>query len=200
MRYEKDLTLPKSITTRLAKEHLPNGTAIQATAMLGIQKSATVFISYLANQANEYAVQANRKTVNPQDVLKAIEEVGFGEWRSGLEAQLKAFENNAKAKRDKSKGEKTVDGEGKEERPRKKLKGHKGEVQEDEQATIVVEEDEVEDKGEEEEEEEDEIEVEEEEEDEEQEEDEENEDEEDEDLRVRGKNEDEALDNGEDSD
>ena len=193
--------MPKSITTRLAKEHLPNGTAVQATAMLGIQKSATVFISYLANQANEYAVQANRKTVNPQDVLKAIEEVGFGEWRAGLEAQLKAFENNAKAKRDKSKGEKTVDGEGgKEERPRKKLKGHKGEVQEDEQDTIVVEEEDEEKDGEEEEG--DEIDVEEEEEDEEGEDEQEGdeEDEEDEDLLVRGKSEDEALDNGEDSD
>lgn len=192
--------MPKSITTRLAKEHLPSGTAVQATAMLGIQKSATVFISYLANQANEYAVQANRKTVNPQDVLKAIEEVGFGEWRAQLEGQLKAFEGNAKAKRDKNKGEKT-DGEvGKEERPRKKLKGHKGEVQEDEQDTIVVEEDEAEDKGDEEEEEGDEMEVEEEEDEDEREEGGEDEDEEDEELRVRGKIEDEALDNGEDSD
>lgn len=169
--------------------------------MLGIQKSATVFISYLANQANEYAVQANRKTVNPQDVLKAIEEVGFGEWRAGLEAQLMAFENNAKAKRDKNKGEKTADGEVKEERPRKKLKGHKGEVQEDEEDTTVVEADEAEDKGEQEEEEGDEIEVEDEEDqDEEQEEGGGEEDEEDEELRVSGKSEDEALDNGEDSD
>lgn len=196
--------MPKSITTRLAKEHLPTGTAVQATAMLGIQKSATVFISYLANQANEYALQANRKTVNPQDVLKAIEEVGFGEWRAGLEAQLKAFENNAKAKRDKHKGEKVIGDGGKEERPRKKLKGHKGEVQEDEQDTVAAEEEEEQEEEEEKGDDDDESDNEDAEllsaEDGEEEEEGGEEDADEEELRVREKSEDEALDNGEDSD
>lgn len=46
----QDLTLPKSIITRLAKGVLPANTQIQANAILAMSKSATVFISYLASQ------------------------------------------------------------------------------------------------------------------------------------------------------
>jgi histone H3/H4 len=45
----QDLTLPKSIITRLAKGVLPPNTQIQANAILAMTKSATVFISHLAN-------------------------------------------------------------------------------------------------------------------------------------------------------
>lgn len=45
----EDLTLPKSIITRLAKGVLPSNTQIQANAILAMTKSATVFISHLAN-------------------------------------------------------------------------------------------------------------------------------------------------------
>lgn len=45
----QDLALPKSIITRLAKGVLPSNTQIQANAILALTKSATVFISHLAN-------------------------------------------------------------------------------------------------------------------------------------------------------
>ncbi|KFY96967.1 hypothetical protein V500_02260, partial [Pseudogymnoascus sp. VKM F-4518 (FW-2643)] len=74
-----DLNLPKSIVTRLAKGVLPPSTQIQGNAMLAMTKSATVFVGYLATHANEYAQAANRKTVAPADVLKALEDLEFGE-------------------------------------------------------------------------------------------------------------------------
>lgn len=46
----KDLNLPKSIVTRLAKGVLPPNTQIQGNAMLAMTKSATVFVNYLASQ------------------------------------------------------------------------------------------------------------------------------------------------------
>ncbi len=46
----EDLTLPKSIITRLAKGVLPANTQIQANAIMAMSKSTTVFISYLAAQ------------------------------------------------------------------------------------------------------------------------------------------------------
>lgn len=44
----QDLSLPKSIITRLAKGVLPANTQIQANAVLALSKSTTVFISHLA--------------------------------------------------------------------------------------------------------------------------------------------------------
>jgi DNA polymerase epsilon subunit 3 len=47
---EQDLSLPKSIITRLAKGVLPPNTQIQANAVLAMSKSTTVFVNYLASQ------------------------------------------------------------------------------------------------------------------------------------------------------
>lgn len=52
----EDLTLPKSIITRLAKGVLPANTQIQANAIMAMSKSTTVFISYLAAQYDSSSV------------------------------------------------------------------------------------------------------------------------------------------------
>ncbi|KFY72437.1 hypothetical protein V499_07396, partial [Pseudogymnoascus sp. VKM F-103] len=95
----EDLNLPKSIVTRLAKSVLPPSTQIQGNAMLAMTKSATVFVGYLAAHANEYAQAANRKTVAPADVLRALEDLEFGEFRPRLERELEVFSENAARKR-----------------------------------------------------------------------------------------------------
>ncbi|CCU75461.1 H2A domain containing protein [Blumeria hordei DH14] len=87
----EDLNLPKSIVTRLAKGVLPANTQIQSNAMLALTKSATIFISYIASQANENAATANRKTVTPNDVLAAIDDSEFSDWRPRLETELQKY-------------------------------------------------------------------------------------------------------------
>lgn len=47
----EDLNLPKSVVTRLAKGALPANTQIQSNALLGLTKSATLFINYIASQS-----------------------------------------------------------------------------------------------------------------------------------------------------
>ncbi|KAH7137244.1 histone-fold-containing protein [Dactylonectria estremocensis] len=87
----EDLTLPKSIITRLAKGVLPANTQIQANAILAMSNSATVFISYLASHANEITVTAGKKTVTPADVFKALEDTEFSFLRAPLEAEFAKF-------------------------------------------------------------------------------------------------------------
>ncbi|RFU35959.1 hypothetical protein B7463_g295, partial [Scytalidium lignicola] len=87
----EDLNLPKSIVTRLAKGVLPPNTQIQGNATLAMSKSATVFVNYLASQANTFATDANRKTIAPQDVFKALEELEFPDFAPRLEAELAKF-------------------------------------------------------------------------------------------------------------
>ncbi|EFY89759.1 CBF/NF-Y family transcription factor [Metarhizium acridum CQMa 102] len=87
----EDLTLPKSIITRLAKGVLPPNTQIQANAILAMSKSATVFINYLASHANENTVNAGKKTVAPADVFKALDEVEFSFLKGPLEAEFARF-------------------------------------------------------------------------------------------------------------
>ncbi|KAJ6787150.1 hypothetical protein PWT90_05411 [Aphanocladium album] len=87
----EDLTLPKSIITRLAKGVLPANTQIQGNAILAMSKSTTVFINYLAAHANEITLNANKKTIMPADVFKALEEIEFDFLKEPLEAEFAKF-------------------------------------------------------------------------------------------------------------
>ncbi|PNY24343.1 DNA polymerase epsilon subunit D, partial [Tolypocladium capitatum] len=87
----EDLTLPKSIITRLAKGVLPPNTQIQANAILAVSKSATVFINYLASHANEHTTNAGKKTISPADVFKALDDIEFSFLREPLEAEFARF-------------------------------------------------------------------------------------------------------------
>ncbi|KAB8289679.1 hypothetical protein EYC80_010591 [Monilinia laxa] len=87
----EDLNLPRSIVTRLAKSVLPPNTQIQGNAMLAMSKSATVFVNYLATHANENAQHRNVKTIAPQDVLKALDDLEFPDFKPRLEAELAKF-------------------------------------------------------------------------------------------------------------
>ncbi|TQN73688.1 DNA polymerase epsilon subunit D [Colletotrichum shisoi] len=94
-----DLSLPKSIITRLAKGVLPPNTQIQANAVLAMSKSATVFINYLASHANEITVNANKKTVSAEDVFKALDDIEFGFLREPLEQEFAKYNQIQSAKR-----------------------------------------------------------------------------------------------------
>ncbi|KAF4989861.1 hypothetical protein FGRMN_8839 [Fusarium graminum] len=87
----EDLTLPKSIITRLSKGVLPPNTQIQANAIMALSQSTTVFINYLASHANENTVNAGKKTISPADVFKALEETEFGFLKESLEAEFAKF-------------------------------------------------------------------------------------------------------------
>ncbi|KAI1030943.1 hypothetical protein LB504_001198 [Fusarium proliferatum] len=87
----EDLTLPKSIITRLSKGVLPPNTQIQANAIMALSQSTTVFINYLASHANENTINAGKKTISPADVFKALEETEFAFLKEPLEAEFAKF-------------------------------------------------------------------------------------------------------------
>ncbi|KAH8881283.1 histone-fold-containing protein [Thozetella sp. PMI_491] len=95
----EDLVLPKSIITRLAKGVLPPNTQIQANAILALTKSATVFINHLANASNEFTQLSNKKTIMPQDVFQALDEIDMGFMREQLEAEFSKFAETQSNKR-----------------------------------------------------------------------------------------------------
>ncbi|KAK2073012.1 hypothetical protein P8C59_007326 [Phyllachora maydis] len=95
----EDLILPKSIITRLAKGVLPPNTQIQANAITALSKSAVVFVNHLAAAANELTLDNNRKTITPEDVFKAVEDIEYGFMRPKLEAEFNKFASVQSTKR-----------------------------------------------------------------------------------------------------
>ncbi|EXJ91124.1 hypothetical protein A1O1_04231 [Capronia coronata CBS 617.96] len=120
-----DLLLPRTLVSRLARGVLPPNTSIQKDATLALAKSATVFISYLAHHANE---QTTKKTLGPQDVLKALKEMEMagvmelgavgqdGRLGGRLEREMEAYEEiiqrKRKGYRDKVKARESLAGDG----------------------------------------------------------------------------------------
>ncbi|KKF93292.1 hypothetical protein CFIMG_005195RA [Ceratocystis fimbriata CBS 114723] len=99
----EDLTLPKSIMTRLAKADLPTGTQIQANAMMAITRSTTVFINHLASAANENTKNSGKKTILPADVFKALDDTEFSFMREQLELEFAKYTEIQAVKRTKKK-------------------------------------------------------------------------------------------------
>ncbi|KAH7026576.1 histone-fold-containing protein [Microdochium trichocladiopsis] len=95
----EDLALPKSIITRLSKGVLPSNTQIQANAILAMSKSATIFINYLADAANDHTIGNGKKTIMPADVFAALEDTEFGFFRERLEAEYAKFNETQTSKR-----------------------------------------------------------------------------------------------------
>ena len=104
----QDLSLPKSIIQRISKGVLPANTSISKDAILALTKSATVFISHLAGEAND---MTDRKTIQSQDVIKALKEIemenvmGLGmlgkDGRRGgrVEREVEKWEGDVRGKR-----------------------------------------------------------------------------------------------------
>ncbi|KAH0544100.1 hypothetical protein FGG08_001718 [Glutinoglossum americanum] len=87
----EDYNLPRTIVQRLAKGVLPANTQIQKDALLAMSKSATVFVSYLTAYANENALRAHKRTIQPKDVLDALSELEFNDFLPRLEAELARY-------------------------------------------------------------------------------------------------------------
>ncbi|KAI4164733.1 MAG: hypothetical protein LQ342_001708 [Letrouitia transgressa] len=84
---------------RLAKGVLPPNTQIQKDAITAMSKGATVFVSHIANAANEITLQTSRKTIAPQHVLDALAACEYGDFLPRVEAELKKFNEIATGKR-----------------------------------------------------------------------------------------------------
>ncbi|KAI9782960.1 MAG: hypothetical protein M1839_004435 [Geoglossum umbratile] len=83
----QDYNLPRTIVQRLAKGVLPANTQIQKDALLAMSKSATVF----NNSANENALRAHKRTIQPKDVLDALSDLEFEGFLPRLEAELARY-------------------------------------------------------------------------------------------------------------
>ncbi|KAL9127285.1 MAG: hypothetical protein Q9217_003800 [Psora testacea] len=95
----EDLSLPRTMVQRLAKGVLPPNTQIQKDAILALQKSATVFINYLANQANTTTQSTNRRTIPPTAICDALHELEFSDFVPRVEAELTRFNQIQTSKR-----------------------------------------------------------------------------------------------------
>ena len=95
----EDLLLPRASISKLAKGVLPDKTALPKDGVTALQRSATVFISYLASEANRAAHKAGRVTVLPSDVLAALEGAHLGSFVGQVQALAETMQEQAAARK-----------------------------------------------------------------------------------------------------
>ncbi|EEF38539.1 DNA polymerase epsilon subunit 3 [Ricinus communis] len=88
--------LQKAIVRRLVKDKLSQCSPdvefiIPKDSVAVFSETARIFIHYLSATANDICKEANRQTMNADDVFKALEEIEFSEFIRPLKASLNEF-------------------------------------------------------------------------------------------------------------
>ncbi|KAL3692604.1 hypothetical protein R1sor_006255 [Riccia sorocarpa] len=96
--------LPRAIVKRIVKakmlelaavhygdEKTSRDFRVHKDALMAFAESAKIFIHYLSATANDICRESKRQTINAEDVLRAVEEVEFGEFVEPLQTALEAY-------------------------------------------------------------------------------------------------------------
>lgn len=79
-----DFNMPEKIVTRLLKDALPDNVVISKDARNAACRSACIFILQLSIAAAEKAQMNKRRTLDNQDIIKAVKDLGLGEYAPQL--------------------------------------------------------------------------------------------------------------------
>ncbi|XP_067009425.1 protein Dr1 isoform X2 [Anabrus simplex] len=85
---DDELTLPRASINKMIKEILPNIRVANESREL-ILNCCTEFIHLLSSEANEICNTQQKKTINAEHVLQALDRLGFGDYRADAEAVLR---------------------------------------------------------------------------------------------------------------
>ncbi|CAB3367443.1 Hypothetical predicted protein [Cloeon dipterum] len=98
MAEEDELTLPRASINKIIKEIIPNIRVAQDSREL-ILNCCTEFIHLISSEANEICNQNQKKTINAEHVLQALDKLGFGDYRHPAETVLKECKSVAAKRR-----------------------------------------------------------------------------------------------------
>lgn len=120
----QDLNLPNAVIGRLIKDALPDGISASKEFRTAVGRAASVFVIYLSSAATEEAKKANVKTIAPNHVFTALEDVEFESFIEPLKEALEVYRKTVKEKKDKIPAKKKDAAEGGGKSPAKKNGTH----------------------------------------------------------------------------
>ncbi|KAJ8612441.1 hypothetical protein CTAYLR_006572 [Chrysophaeum taylorii] len=139
---------PAACINRIVKAALPEQVQVTKEAKSAFAKSAGIFILYLTTCANDFCKDKKRQTVSAADVMQAITELEFDEFKAQLQAFLASFRANEGSKRkasSSSKGKESAAPKAVDAAPAPNNEGDEEGAPPDDDAAAVVEQDDEED-------------------------------------------------------
>lgn len=85
--------MPITNVTKITGQILPNNAKISYDAMDMIQQGATKYINFVTRKAKEQCQSEYRKIMNAEDLLWAIEELGFNDYVEPLTTFIQRYRN-----------------------------------------------------------------------------------------------------------
>lgn len=100
---EQDRFLPIANVSRIMKVSIPKSGKIAKEAKECVQECVSEFVSFITSEASDRCHQEKRKTINGEDILSAMQTLGFDNYVGPLKLYLNKF-------REAQKGERTSSG------------------------------------------------------------------------------------------
>jgi len=102
---EQDRFLPIANINRIMKKALPENSKIAKDAKETMQECVSEFISFITSEASDRCQEGKRKALNGDDILYAMESLGFDDYIEPLKVYLKKYrEDNEAIKKNKKNG------------------------------------------------------------------------------------------------
>ena len=88
---EQERLLPIANVARIMKRALPENAKIAKDAKECVQECVSEFIAFITSEASERCVQEKRKTINGDDILWAMQSLGFDNYCDTLRIYLQKY-------------------------------------------------------------------------------------------------------------
>ncbi|KAI8349288.1 histone-fold-containing protein [Mortierella sp. GBAus27b] len=85
---EQDRFLPIANVARIMKKALPDNAKIAKEAKETVQECVSEFISFITSEASDKCMVEKRKTINGEDILWAMQSLGFENYAEALRIYL----------------------------------------------------------------------------------------------------------------
>ncbi|KAL4212327.1 hypothetical protein CU097_010549 [Rhizopus azygosporus] len=96
---EQDRFLPIANVARIMKKALPENAKIAKEAKECVQECVSEFISFITSEASDRCQQEKRKTINGEDILWAMQSLGFENYTEALKIYLAKYRETTKIDR-----------------------------------------------------------------------------------------------------
>ncbi|KAG0050234.1 hypothetical protein BGZ83_005006 [Gryganskiella cystojenkinii] len=108
---EQDRFLPIANVARIMKKTLPDNAKIAKEAKETVQECVSEFISFITSEASDRCQLEKRKTINGEDILWAMQSLGFENYAEVLKLYLAKYRETTKIERQAATHLKDKDGE-----------------------------------------------------------------------------------------
>ena len=96
---EQDRYLPIANVSRIMKKGLPVNAKIAKDAKECVQDCVSEFIAFVTSEASDRCAQEKRKTINGEDIIWALQSLGFENYTNALKIYLAKYRDASKVER-----------------------------------------------------------------------------------------------------